>query len=540
MLRSTIVTAADRARAQFGSNNPGMVKGDPLANTTTTPTVIYGGSADVFAFTVDTTKAGSASGTFIIPSANSDYTYSWAEVGGDLATGGPTDATQADQPVVTGVDGLVNFYIDQGTGTFNNFAFANAGDKLKIVSQEQWGTAVWAASGLANAFFGCTNLTVTSVVDSPDLSATTNLTSMFRGASVFNGNISSWVVSPVKFMSNMFRDATAFNGDISSWNVAAATNMTTIFFGVTLSTTNYDLLLAGWGAQTVQSGVAFHAGNSVYSGGGAAEAGRDSLLAQGWTIIDGSGVGADNQLFKFTVDSSLAGSADGNFIIPSANDDFDYTWAEVGNELANNGSGTVTQADDTIAFGSTGIYQVSIDPISGTGFNDFAFANAGDKLKIVSNEQWGSAVWAASGLATAFYGCSNLTVTSVVDSPDLSATTNLTSMFRGASAFNGNISSWVVSGVTIMSNMFRDATAFNTDISSWNVAAATNLTNMFFGATLSTTNYDALLIGWEAQTLQTGVVFHGGNSVRTSAADAAHASLVNAGTNNWTITDGDT
>jgi len=33
--------------------------------------------------------------------------------------------------------------------------------------------------------------------------------------------------------------------------------------------------------------------------------------------------------------------------------------------------------------------------------------------------------------------------------------------------------------------------------------------NMFNGATLSTANYDALLIGWEAQTLQPNVNFHG-------------------------------
>ena len=87
-------------------------------------------------------------------------------------------------------------------------------------------------------------------------------------------------------MNSMFRGATSANPDTSNWNVAAVTDMTGMFNGVTLSTTNYGLLLAGWGAQTVQSGVAFHGGNSTYTGGGAAEDGRDSLLAQGWTIID--------------------------------------------------------------------------------------------------------------------------------------------------------------------------------------------------------------------------------------------------------------
>jgi len=35
---------------------------------------------------------------------------------------------------------------------------------------------------------------------------------------------------------------------------------------------------------------------------------------------------------------------------------------------------------------------------------------------------------------------------------------------------------------------------------------------MFLHVALSTTNYDALLIGWDAQALQSGVTFSGGNS----------------------------
>ncbi|GAG56298.1 unnamed protein product, partial [marine sediment metagenome] len=36
--------------------------------------------------------------------------------------------------------------------------------------------------------------------------------------------------------------------------------------------------------------------------------------------------------------------------------------------------------------------------------------------------------------------------------------------------------------------------------------------DMFLGVKLSTQNYDALLIGWDAQTLQNDVTFNGGNS----------------------------
>ena len=56
---------------------------------------------------------------------------------------------------------------------------------------------------------------------------------------------------------------------------------------------------------------------------------------------------------------------------------------------------------------------------------------------------------------------------------------DMTSMFRGATAFNQNLSQWDTGKVTNMSNMFRDATAFNQDISGWNTSAVNYLSNMF-------------------------------------------------------------
>jgi hypothetical protein len=62
------------------------------------------------------------------------------------------------------------------------------------------------------------------------------------------------------------------------------------------------------------------------------------------------------------------------------------------------------------------------------------------------------------------------------------------------------------------------------------------MANMFLNATLSTANYDSTLIGWAAQTVKTGVNFHGGNSTYSEGtANAARETLL---TSNWVITDG--
>ncbi|MEP0266150.1 BspA family leucine-rich repeat surface protein [Dokdonia sp.] len=150
----------------------------------------------------------------------------------------------------------------------------------------------------------------------------TDMTNMFEGATAFNQDISGWNVSNVQLMAGMFSGATSFNipigawaantasvvnmefmfneaisfdQDLGNWNVESVTNMTAMFFGVTLSSDNYDSLLTGWSMQTLQNDVEFDAGNSGYC---TAEAARQSIIdTYNWDIID---VGPENILPVFT------------------------------------------------------------------------------------------------------------------------------------------------------------------------------------------------------------------------------------------------
>jgi len=64
------------------------------------------------------------------------------------------------------------------------------------------------------------------------------------------------------------------------------TSMSSMFYGVTLSTSNYDNLLLGWSQLTLQSNVTFDAGYSKYSNT-AADARQFIITTFAWTITDG-------------------------------------------------------------------------------------------------------------------------------------------------------------------------------------------------------------------------------------------------------------
>ena len=57
------------------------------------------------------------------------------------------------------------------------------------------------------------------------------MTSMFGGASTFNGDLSKWDVTKVTNIRSMGNGASSFNGDLSKWDVAKVTNMVRMFSG---------------------------------------------------------------------------------------------------------------------------------------------------------------------------------------------------------------------------------------------------------------------------------------------------------------------
>ena len=128
-----------------------------------------------------------------------------------------------------------------------------------------------------------------------NVSKVTNFAELFQGVwnnqTIFNQDLSDWDTAAATAMNSMFLYSGSFTGDgVSSFDIAEVTTMARMLEGANaLTTANYDALLIAWEGQTEQADVSFHAGDAVMTTGGDAEAARDALVANGWTIIDSTG-----------------------------------------------------------------------------------------------------------------------------------------------------------------------------------------------------------------------------------------------------------
>ena len=121
---------------------------------------------------------------------------------------------------------------------------SDSANAQKLKSIDQWGAIRW--SSMESAFMDASNM-IHNATDSPDLSGVSNMSSMFRGATSFNGNLSGWDVSSVVDMSDMFYYATSFNGDISSWDVSSVTDMERVFH----QATSFNGDISNWDTSSV-------------------------------------------------------------------------------------------------------------------------------------------------------------------------------------------------------------------------------------------------------------------------------------------------
>lgn len=542
-------------------------------------TIIDGGGIAVpFTITVDTTL-GDGLDQFTIPTTGGGYNYDVVTSDGQTITGNTGNTTITFPAAGT--------YDIEITGDFPRIYFNNGGDKLKLTDIKKWGSIGW--TNMANAFQGCNNLTITAT-DAPNVSSVTSFFFAFHTCSSLSGSFdcASWDLSSVTDIGYMFFSCTQLTDiNLSSLNpalsiysdgvVASAVNLTNITFPIAFKPTSVryffqntpNLLTAtnieAWNTSAMtlctfmferssfnQNISSWDTSNVTDTQWMFASASSFNQPIGSWDV---SSVTNMSQMFRdadsFNQDiSSWDVSSVTNMIQMFYGSSFNQPIG--GWDVSN-----VTQMAQMFGYNSVFNQDISGWNVSNVrniqGMFNFALAFAGDLSS-----------WNINGITTLDNTFGNARAfNSDISGWDTSLVTNMRYAFVQAYAFNQDISAWNTSSVTNMLQTFRFATSFNQPIGSWDTSSVVTMNGMLentqldqnlsnwditqvtsfgnfksSGATLSTGNYDALLVSWEAQTPQSGITISFGSAKYTlgSAAETARTSLIN--TYGWTITDG--
>ena len=266
-------------------------------------------------------------------------------------------------------------------------------------------------------------------------------------------------------------------------------------------------------------------GDTVTLSGGATDPDQgDSVESYTWSAPAGSGITFDDStsatptftapavasdtVFTLTLtasDGTDSGVDSVNVTVKETSGAFITTWrtTTAGESVTIPGSGTYSVvwgdglADTGVSGSATHTYTTPGDhtvSISGGLDSILLAADPANAAKLRSIDQWGDMEWTT--MSQAFQGATHM-VYNATDAPDLSGVTSISHMFRGATDFNDDISSWNVSSVTNMGGMFRGATDFNGDISGWDVSSVTNMGSMFNAAT----SFDGDISGWDVSSV---------------------------------------
>jgi len=476
--------------------------------------------------------------------------------------------TAYNDGAATHVYGAVGSYNITIKGIIDGFSFYGPGehpDRNLIDDVTQWGCL--SLGSFNYTFYKCENLQITAT-DTPDLGKTTSfagmflgcdaltgvpnigywdtsrITSMFQmfyGAEVFDSDISGWDVSNVTNMAGMFMQAYDFNQDLSGWDVSSVTNMASMFY----QTYRFDQDVSGWETGNVEDFSFMFYNTSVvtpWSPNCSSWDVSSAILMQ--AMFNGANPGAYSlnswDVSNVTNMNSMfaqAGSFNGDCsswvtssctnmyrMFYSANQfnqdigGWDVSKVESMEEMFRGAQSFNQDLDQWDVSSSLNFYQM--------------FREARDFNGSVAGWTWHPSLTSLHSMFRQS-GFNHASITTW----DVSNIAAFVYMFYWNQAFNQDIGGWTTTNMQSIGGMFQGASAFEQDISGWDVSNVTSANNFFESNNMTTVNYDALLIGWAPQSVQSGVTLEMNNSVYTSggAAAAARATLTGKG---WDIDDG--
>lgn len=316
----------------------------------------------------------------------------------------------------------------------------------------------------------------------------TDLSSMFKQATIFNQSIDSWDISKVTTLHSMFWGATAFNQPLNSWDTKSVTNMEAVF----RSATNFNQPLNAWKTDLVTTM-------------------RD--MFQYATYFDQPignwNTSAVKDMFGMFKKVGMFNQPIGTWNTSSVTD---MSWMFSG----------AYYFDQNIDAWDTSKVLKMLEMFSGT--TSF-------------NQPIGS--WNTSSvqdMSQMFYNSKKFN--QPIGNWDTGQLRAAVGMFQASAAFNQPLENWNTPYLNDVRAMFSMAKEFNQFLGKWDVSNVNGLggmNDMFYDLALCTDMYDDLLVGWSTQNVKPGMKLDVGISKHSASSASAKALLESKG---WTIKDG--
>ena len=553
--------------------------GTPCGNSTTASfTVVQ--AFQSFEFTIQV----NAGDTFTIPTTGSGYSYSvnWGTnsnnnltnfVGQGNAFGASGYTGNATSPTYIN-GGTYTIQIGMLGDTFPRIYFNNSGDKDKMRNITSWGEIPW--TSFDKAFYGCTDLGLTAT-NSPNLSNCSSLMSAFERTTNFVGasSMNNWDISNVTTLSKCFKSSSNFNTDISNWDTSSVTSMSEMFrsassFNQPINT-NYltdaqsptGNAYTAWDVSSNGSFAYFLDGASSFNQDiGSFKLKSSGTISMGKMFQYASNFNQDINTKSVTVGPNTYAAWDTSQVTNfnamfQSNSIFNSSISKWNTSSALDMSYMFYGANKFNQDINTKYYDTASSP-TGSAYTAWDMSNATSVgLMLYGASRFNQSIdkWQFNTSLTSFSqfmrGCSDfnqpINTQTVTVGPntytawDVQNIQSFTFMFYGCADFNQPLNNWDTGSATNMGNMFFQCGSFDQSLAAWNISGVTSFGNQFgYLLNLSTTNYDATLVSWNNQSVQTltqNVDF--GNSVPScdnAASNGAFAARANLMTSNkWNV-----
>ncbi|WP_340198605.1 BspA family leucine-rich repeat surface protein [Ascidiimonas sp. W6] len=329
-------------------------------------------------------------------------------------------------------------------------------DSFKLLSIDQWGTQTW--ESMQSAFAGCENMEY-NATDIPNLSAVTDMSSMFIVCRNFNGNINSWDVSNVTNMTALFGVASIFNQPLDNWDVSNVESMSLMFF----RTDAFNQNINNWDTSNVTNMARMFEDADAFN-----------QPINNWNV---SAVENMRQMFNR---AQIFNQSLDNWNVSNVLD-MEEMFRSTNSFNQNIDSWNVSNVTTMKGmFQSALIFNQPLNSWDVSSVENMSSMFSGAPLFNQPLNNWN--VSEVTNMAAMF--SSALAFNQDINSWNVTNVTNMRLMFNSAILYNQPMSGWDVNSVVDMSSMFRSTDSFNQPLNTWNVSAVANMSSMFEDAIL--------------------------------------------------------